>query len=299
MIELKCGNCGSEWKTEATRSSLQTVCPFCQEKLINEKSGSWHFFDNTKELLVFIATEYGYDALFNRKHFSDHSAPLMPQSQKNLIKQAYECGAVKVLQDNIAADLPRREIAIKQALRKMRDAYATSDEAARKVIGEFTNAIGWVMPEPQANAEPLDISGQIGSRNSQSEASVSLNQDIEALSEKGYGKIKSKKWKEGTKIFDEVINIDPKYAPAYIGRLLAKLKYKKITYLIGHSKHLEKYDDFNMALKFAEPSYLKILQEYVEKQNQRMQRLTAYRLESKRRINDLLTKAAELGIYVD
>ena len=93
---VKCRSCGSEWKTDATRSTSLADCPFCQAKLIAEKSSGWQYFDNTKELLAYIATEYGNDALFESKYLSDHFAPLMPQGQKNLLKQAFECGAVKI-----------------------------------------------------------------------------------------------------------------------------------------------------------------------------------------------------------
>ena len=123
---MKCNKCGSEWKTDASRSSSLTVCPFCQERLAAEKTEAWLFFDNTKELLAFVAAEYGIDALFGRKYFSDHSAPLMPQGQKNLMKQAFECGAVKILQDNMSADRQRKEIAVMQAVRKLVETYASA-----------------------------------------------------------------------------------------------------------------------------------------------------------------------------
>jgi len=85
-MQMKCHKCGSKWKTDPTRSAVLTVCPFCQEKINQEKSGGWQFFDNTKELLSFIAVEYGKDAIFSKKHLSNHSAPLMPIGQKNLVK---------------------------------------------------------------------------------------------------------------------------------------------------------------------------------------------------------------------
>ena len=93
----------------------------------------------------FIAAEYGNDALFSRKYFADHTAPLMPQAQVNLVKQAFVCGSVKILQDNMASDQTRKEIAIKQAVGKMIDTHATSEEAARRVVLEITSAIGWAI----------------------------------------------------------------------------------------------------------------------------------------------------------
>ena len=119
----------------------------------------WKFFDNTKELLAFIASEYGDDALFGRKLFADHSAPLMPACQKNLVKQAYECGAVKIIQENVNSDQSHKETAVRQAVGRLIYNYGTSDELAKRVIWEFTNAIGWGMAEPQT---PLPMGGSGG-----------------------------------------------------------------------------------------------------------------------------------------
>ena len=149
---MKCNKCGSKWETNASRSTSIIVCPFCQEKIVAEKLSDWQFFDNTKELLTYIATEYGNDALFGRKYFSDHSLPSMPQGQKNLVKQAFECGAIKILQDNMNSDQARKETAVKQAVGKLVDTYASAKEAAERVVWEFTNAIGWAIPEQQ---EPI------------------------------------------------------------------------------------------------------------------------------------------------
>jgi len=151
---MKCNKCNSEWKTDASRSSSITVCPFCGESIGNKTE--WKTFDNTKELLAFVAAEYGIDALFGRKYFSDHTAPLMPQKQKNLVKQAFECGAAAILQNNMNSDQAHKEIAVKQAVGKMIDNYASAKEAAERVIWEFTNALGWeiTVPVPANTASP-------------------------------------------------------------------------------------------------------------------------------------------------
>jgi len=140
---MKCGKCGEEVVTQPGKSS--NFCSNCGNKIEAEKSGDWKYFDNTKELLAYVAAEYGNDALFGRKYFKDHSSPMMPQGQKNLVKQAFECGAVKILQDNVNSNQAHKEIAVKQALRKMVDTYASAEEAAERVVWELTNAIGWAV----------------------------------------------------------------------------------------------------------------------------------------------------------
>ena len=70
---------------------------------MNGETSGWKFFDNTKELLEHIAKEYGSDALYGLRFYLDHIASSMPKAQIELMKQPFECGALKILQDNTAA----------------------------------------------------------------------------------------------------------------------------------------------------------------------------------------------------
>jgi hypothetical protein len=144
---MKCKSCGNKWTTDSSESASLTTCPFCQKRVADEK---WILFDNTKELLSHIAKKHGYNALSSDKYISDYSSPLMPKDQKNLVGQAFQCGAVKILQANMASNRQKKIIASKQAVRKMVESYASvKEEAVERVIWEFTNALGWDMPEPQ------------------------------------------------------------------------------------------------------------------------------------------------------
>lgn len=111
-----------------------------------KSDSDWQVFDNTKDLLVHIVTAYGLDALFSGKYCSDCTSHLMPQSQKNLIKQAFDCGAVKILQDNLHSDQACKKNAVNQAVKKLIDTYATEKKAAECLIGEFTYAIDLSIP---------------------------------------------------------------------------------------------------------------------------------------------------------
>jgi hypothetical protein len=220
---MKCNECGSEWKTDSSRSSSLTVCPFCQERLIAEKTAEWKYFDNSKELFEYIATEYGNDALFRRKYLADHTAPLMAQGQKNLVKQAFDCGAVKILHDNMASEGKGKEIAVKQAVGKLID-LMFSQEAAERVIWEFTNAIGWGMAEPMSN-----ISTPLPNSNSQLQSrAYALSQpsapSVAVLMTRAWQFAEDSDWKDATDYFNRALDIDPLYAPAFFGLLCVELK---------------------------------------------------------------------------
>ena len=80
--------------------------------------------------------------------------------------------------------------------------------------------------------------------------------------EKGYTYLELKDWKKAKEIFDfAIVNNDNK-AKAYIGRLLAKLKISDLASLTSVNKKLTKFDDFKMALKYADDNYSQQLKKY-------------------------------------
>ena len=223
---MKCNKCGSEWKTDASRSASITVCPFCQEKIVTEKSSDWQFFDNTKELLAFIATEYGNDALFDRKYFSDHTLPSMPHGQKNLVKQAFKCGAIKILQDNLNSDQAHKKIAVKQAVSKLVDTYASAKEAAERVVWEFTNAIGWGMPEPLYGITTQGSGGSVINTQGISTPPINTGLGIEAnnLMIRAWQFTEDGDWKDAADYFNKVLDAVPTHAPAFLGLLCVDIR---------------------------------------------------------------------------
>ena len=60
---MKCGKCGEEVTVQLGKSA--NFCSNCGNKIEAEKASSWKYFDNTKDLLAHIATEYGLDALLS------------------------------------------------------------------------------------------------------------------------------------------------------------------------------------------------------------------------------------------
>jgi hypothetical protein len=305
-MNMKCGKCGAEWKVDANRSSSLKLCPFCQESLETEKTSGWKFFDNTKELLAFIAAEYGNDALFGRKHFSDHSAPLMPQGQKNLVKQAYDCGAVKTLQDNMNSDQPRKEIAVRQAVGKLIDDYGTSEDIAKRVIWEFTNAIGWGMPEPQsqstsAPSQPVNVSTP--------PLNPSPSSDTEAgkLLTRAWLFAEDGDWKDATDYFNKVLDAEPTYAPAYLGLICVDLQvpneaklanFKDPGNIINHKHYKRAVTD--PAIKSRLESYVQIINTRIDAEQKaaaaeaERKRKTAEKTARKNRVQDQFDNALKI-----
>jgi hypothetical protein len=214
---MKCNRCNAEWQVDASRSASITVCPFCQEKIITEKSSEWKFFDKTEELLKFVAEEYGSDALFGKKYFSDHTSPLMQQGQKNLVKQAFECGAVEIIKNNVNSDQQHKEIAVKQAVAKLIDTYASSTEAAQRVIWEFTNALGWGMQKP--NQPPPTVTMGIPVQMPTPPPPPPPAGNASTLMTRAWQFAEDGDWQDASDYFNKVLDTAPTYAPAFLGLL--------------------------------------------------------------------------------
>jgi len=185
------------------------------------KSTNWKFFDNTKDLLAFIVSEYGSEALFARKYLSDHTSPMLPQGQKNLVKQAYDCGIVKILQNNMDSDQKQKLDAVKKATKKLID-LMYSHEIAERVVWEFTNALGWGNTAPQ-NDNPVQTQPQPIPA---PPPTVPIP-GLDSLMMRAWLFAEDGDWQEATDYFNKILDIDPKYAPAYLGLLCADLKVAK------------------------------------------------------------------------
>ena len=221
---MKCGKCGEEVTVQLGKSA--NFCFNCGNKIEAEKTNNWKYFDNTKDLLAHIATEYGLDALFSKKYLSDHASPSLPQGQKRLVSEVFSCDAVKILQKNMTANQKNREVAFKQAVKKLTD-LMFSQEAAEQVIWEFTNAIGWGLPEPnisssvspqaQPNPQPSIMPQPIIS-------SSPIAPSVDALITRAWLFAEDGDWKDSTDYFNKVLDISPTYAPAYLGLICVDLK---------------------------------------------------------------------------
>jgi hypothetical protein len=260
---MKCNKCGAEWKVDASKSASISVCPFCQEKLANEKSSGWQFFDNTKELLAFIAAEYGNDAIFQRKHLPDHSSPTLSQGQKNRVKQAYECGVVKILENNMTSEQARKETAVKQAVGKMVDAYGTADDIALQLVWEFTNALGWGMPEPQVKSTTKS------GATAEEQPPITPpppSSGVDSLMQLAAIGLQNSDWQEAEEYYKDVLKQSPQYALAWIGRLLVDLKLGKEDDLamIPELETLSKHKFFQTALQFADATTKSRLDGYLQ-----------------------------------
>lgn len=73
--------------------------------------------------------------------------------------------------------------------------------------------------------------------------------------EKGFAYLELKQWDKANALFDASIVDGADKSRAYIGRLLSRLRLAEFSALATVKKDLLKYDDFQMALKYADAEY--------------------------------------------
>ena len=83
-----------------------------------------------------------------------------------------------------------------------------------------------------------------------------------SLYERGKIFLEDGDWKSANDYFDRILDIDPKYAPAYIGKLCALTKTKTEADLSKNAKPLTEYGDYTKAIRFADKSYVEALSGY-------------------------------------
>jgi len=93
---------------------------------------------------------------------------------------------------------------------------------------------------------------------------------VESLMKRGKLFLEDSDWKQANEYFDKVLDIDPEYAPAYIGKLCAEKKVRQEEMLGNNEKPLTEYSHYQKAVRFASADqraklegYNKSIQEHI------------------------------------
>ncbi|MGL6193684.1 MAG: protein kinase domain-containing protein [Thermoguttaceae bacterium] len=104
---------------------------------------------------------------------------------------------------------------------------------------------------------------------------------VTSLTRRGHLFLEDANWKQANDYFDRVLDIDPEYAPAYVGKLCAELKVHNEEQLGEQEKPISENNHFKKAIRFADDEYKAKLEGYVEAIRERpeRERLERVRLE--------------------
>jgi len=93
---------------------------------------------------------------------------------------------------------------------------------------------------------------------------------LESLMRRGELALEEGEWLRADEFFEMVLDINPEYAPAYLGKLLAELKIKSEAELENHAKPLDNMLNYQKALSFADAHFRAKVTGYNEAINKRI-----------------------------
>ena len=105
------------------------------------------------------------------------------------------------------------------------------------------------------NVKPLD---QTASKSTEAVVAPS----VISLYERGKIILEDKDWTSASEYFDRVLDIDPKFAPAYVGKLCVQTQKISEADLVRNLKPLTEYGDYLKAIRFADSNNQKTLDGY-------------------------------------
>ncbi|MGL4942682.1 MAG: protein kinase domain-containing protein [Thermoguttaceae bacterium] len=119
---------------------------------------------------------------------------------------------------------------------------------------------------------------------------------VESLMKRGQLFLEDSDWKQANDYFEKVLDIDPEYAPAYIGKLCAELKVREGELLGNHETPIAQHSLFIKAVRFADEEYKSKIEGYDQKIRTRLEDEERQRLKEQYRCLGEQAKTAATGI---
>ena len=147
------------------------------------------------------------------------------------------------------------------------DAYDLPDELA-SLQSQDMGKIGFIQDLVRGIKKVLEAKTE--TQKAQTGAAVAAP-GVESLMKRGWLFLEDKDWKQADEYFDRVLDIDPEYAEAYIGKLCAELKMTKEKDLSNCKTSLQDIPHFQKAIRFSDVESQIRLKEYLRQQEEYLQ----------------------------
>jgi hypothetical protein len=85
---------------------------------------------------------------------------------------------------------------------------------------------------------------------------------VESLMKRGHLFLEDKDWQQASEYFNKVLDIDPEYTPAYVGKLCAELHVRQEEQLAENEKPFTENNAYQKAIRFATAEYREKLEQY-------------------------------------
>jgi tetratricopeptide (TPR) repeat protein len=141
------------------------------------------------------------------------------------------------------------------------DAYDIPDELAN-LQSQDMSKVGFIQDILRGVKKVLGASIATEKPTITGTGTTAIAPGVESLTTRGHLFLEDSDWQQADEYFNKALDINPKYAPAYIGRLCTELKVKLESDLAIYKSPLENMSYYQKALRFADLNYHAVLIEY-------------------------------------
>ena len=141
------------------------------------------------------------------------------------------------------------------------DAYDIPDELSA-LQSQDMSKIGFIQDILRGVKKILDASKSKSAEKAPSATSAGAAPGVESLMKRGKLFLEDSDWKQANEYFDRVLDIDPEYAPAYVGKLCAELNVQQEELLGNYKEPILERNNFKKAVRFADANYRAKLEGY-------------------------------------
>jgi len=120
--------------------------------------------------------------------------------------------------------------------------------------------------------------------------------NVESLTERAFLFLEDGEFKKADNYFERVLDIEPQYTRAYIGKLMCSLRIRREDEIANNAYPLTKYDYYKKAVRFAETNEKEMLQKWNEAIKKRIEIEKARKEEE---LADIQRKIASCEEYIE
>jgi tetratricopeptide (TPR) repeat protein len=150
------------------------------------------------------------------------------------------------------------------------DAYDIPDELSN-LQSQDMSKVGFIQDILRGVKKVLDA-GKSVEKAPSAAAGTTAAPGVESLMKRGKLFLEDEDWKQADEYFDKVLDIDPEYAPAYVGKLRAELEMQREEWLGDNENPISELGNFQKAVRFADAGLQAKLRGYDEKIRERLQK---------------------------
>ena len=151
------------------------------------------------------------------------------------------------------------------------DAYDIPDELSN-LQSQDMSKVGFMQDILRGVKKVLDANKSAEKPSSAATDGFTAAPGIESLMKRGYLFLEDSEFKQAAKYFDKILDRNPEYASAYVGKLCAELKVTREELLSDYEKPISENSNFRRAIRFANAEYQEKLKGYDEKIKKRLQK---------------------------